>query len=213
LSTTLARRPRINPILQSMKQNPIRELTKRIESARGDPEIISFGGGQPSLPPPKFVLEKADGYLKQMKVHRYTSTAGLPEVRTALAEMMVREEEWYDLDANNILLTQSGSNGIEVAASIEKRLPDAKYEIPQGAFYYFIQLPGIPDDVTFSEALYNSVKVATVPGSAFGMNPDGRFFRLTFVSEELSRIDEGIERMEKFVEDEVETPRLSGPGY
>jgi aspartate aminotransferase len=403
-------RPRINPLIQSMKQNPIRELTKRIESARGDPEIISFGGGQPSLPPPKFVLEKADEYLRQIKVHRYTSTAGLPEVRNALAQMMVREEEWYDLDESNILLTQSGSNGIEVAVSalskegdeaivvvptyigylgtlqtrgvkinpvrrlpeegfkinfdhlnemvrkgksrfiivcspdnptgrilssgevktigdlaqdnglaiicdesyyrityeesfrsfrdylsnligvrsfsktasatgwrigynyadgevfdamekvnqyrmlcvspffqelvyefvedhearqeylrqvvsvyrerrdamddsLKTRLPDARFETPQGAFYYFIQIPGIPDDVAFSEDLYNSVKVAIVPGSAFGMNSYEGFFRLTFVSEEPSRIDKGIERMAKFVEDTVEIPRLSGSDY
>jgi aspartate aminotransferase len=410
LSTSLIRRPRINPILQSMKQNPIRELTKRIESARGDPEIISFGGGQPSLPPPKFALEKAGEYLKETRVHRYTSTAGLPEVRKALAQMMVREEEWYDIDENNVLLTQSGSNGIEVAVSalakegdeaivivptyigylgtlqthgikinpvrrvpeegfkidfdhlnevvrkgksrfiivcspdnptgrilssgevktigdlaqdngiaiicdesyyrityeesfrsfrdylpnligvrsfsktasatgwrigynysdgevfdamekvnqyrmlcvspffqelvyefvedhearekylrhvvsvyrerrdamgdsLKTRLPVASFETPQGAFYYFIQLRGVPDDVAFSDELYKSTKVATVPGSAFGMNSDDGFFRLTFVSEEPSRIDKGIERIAKFVEDTVEAPQLSGSDY
>jgi aspartate aminotransferase len=410
LSTTMIRRPRINPILQSMKQNPIRELTKRIESARGDPEIISFGGGQPSVPPPKFVLDKADEYLKQIKVHRYTSTAGLPEVRNALAEMMVREEEWYDLDANNILLTQSGSNGIEVAVSalakegdeaivivptyigylgtlqthgvkinpvrrlpeegfkidfdhlnemvrkgksrfiivcspdnptgrilssgevktigdlaqdnglaiicdesyyrityeesfrsfrdylpnligvrsfsktasatgwrigynyaegevfdamekvnqyrmlcvspffqeliyefveshekreeylqdvvavykqrrdameksLEKRLPDATFQVPQGAFYFFVHLSGIQNDLAFVKDLYDSTKVATVPGSAFGMNPDEGFLRLTFVSEEPTRIDEGLTRIAKFVEETAETPQLSGPDY
>jgi aspartate aminotransferase len=393
-----------------MKQNPIRELTKRIEMARGDPEIISFGGGQPSLPPPEFVLKTADDYLKQIRVHRYTSTPGLPEVRDAIAKMMVREEEWIDIDADNILLTQSGSNGIEVAvsalakegeeaivivptyigylgtlqthgvkinpvrrlpeegfkidfdhldelagkrksrfiivcspdnptgrilssgevktigdlaqdnglaiicdesyyrityeesfrsfrdylpnlvgvrsfsktasatgwrigynyadselfdamekvnqyrmlcvspffqelvyefveaheereeylrhvvsvyrerrdamrSSLEKRLPEATFQTPQGAFYFFIHLPGIPDDVSFVNELYDSTKVAAVPGSAFGMNPDEGFFRLTFVSEVPSRIDEGIGKLAKFVQDNVETPRLSGSDY
>ena len=116
--------PRINPLIAGLKQNPIREMTKRIESARGDPEIISFGGGQPSLPPPSFVMEKASEYLKQIRVHRYTSTAGLLEVRDALAKMMVREEGWSDIDENNILLTQSGSNGIEVAVSALAREGD-----------------------------------------------------------------------------------------
>jgi aspartate aminotransferase len=409
-SLGIIHRPRINPLVQAVRQNPIREMTKRLENASGDPEIISFGGGQPSLPPPEFVLDTADDYLKQIRVHRYTSTAGLREVRDALAKMMVREEEWSDIDADNILLTQSGSNGIEVAvsalakegdeaivitpayigylgtlqthgvrinpirrlpgegfkidfdrlnetirkgkskfiivcspdnptgrilssgevktigdlaqdnglavicdesyyrityeesfrsfrdylpnlvgvrsfsktasatgwrigynyadgevyeamekvnqfrmlcvspffqelvyefveaheereeylqhvvyvykqrrdamgASLEEKLPEARFEIPQGAFYYFIHLSGIPDDVAFSEQLYNSVKVATVPGSAFGMNPDEGFFRLTFVSEEPSRIDEGIDRMAKFVKDNMETPQLSGSDY
>jgi aspartate aminotransferase len=402
--------PRINPLVQAVKQNPIREMTKRLENARGDPEIISFGGGQPSLPPPDFVLEKAGEYLKQIRVHRYTSTPGLPEVRDALAKMMVREERWSDLNENNILMTQSGSNGIEAAVSalakegdeaivitptyvgylgtlqthgvkinpvkrlpsegfridferlnetirrgkskfiivctpdnptgrilssgeikaigdfaqdyglavisdesyyrityeedfrsfrdylpnligvrsfsktasatgwrigynyadhelldamekvnqfrmlcvspffqelvyefvqaheereeylrsvvsvykgrrdamalsLEKKLPDARFQIPQGAFYYFIHLPGIADDVAFSEELYDSVKVATVPGSAFGMSPDEGLFRLTFVSEEPSRIDEGIERIGRFVEETVKIPRLSGSDY
>src|ERR1700757_4131375 len=101
------RAPRINPLVQNVKQNPIREMTRRIEQASGDPEIISFGGGQPSLPPPEFVLKKAADYLKEIKAHRYTSTQGLVEVRDALAKMMVREEGWSDIDAGNILLTQS----------------------------------------------------------------------------------------------------------
>ncbi len=410
MSTTTIHRPKINPLIQSMKQNPIRELTKRLEIANGDPEIISFGGGQPSLPPPEFALKTADDYLKQTRVHRYTSTPGLPEVRDAIAKMMVREEEWIDIDADNILLTQSGSNGIEVAvsalakegdeaivivptyigylgtlqthgvrinpvrrlpeegfkidfdhldqlvrkrksrfiivcspdnptgrilssgevktigdlaqdhglaiicdesyyrityeesfrsfrdylpnligvrsfsktasatgwrigynyadselfdamekvnqyrmlcvspffqelvyefveshqereeylqhvvsvykerrdamgASLRKRLPGATFQTPQGAFYFFIHLPGIPDDISFVNELYDSTKVATVPGSAFGMNPDEGFFRLTFVSEEPSRIDEGLARLAKFVLDNVETPRLSGSDY
>jgi aspartate aminotransferase len=402
--------PRINPLVQAVKQSPIREMTKRIENARGDPEIISFGGGQPSFPPPEFVLRKAGEYLKQIRVHRYTSTPGLVEVRDALAKMMVREEGWSDIDESNILLTQSGSNGIEVAVSalaregdeaivitptyagyigtlqthgvkinpvrrlleegykidfdllnekirkgksrfiivcspdnptgrilssgevktigdlaqenglaiisdesyyrivyeedfrsfrdylpnligvrsfsktasatgwrvgysysdsqlleaMEKvnqfrmlcvspffqelvyefvegheqreeylrnvvaayrerrdamgkslgtRLPQVKFQVPQGAFYYFIHIPGISDDVAFSEDLYSAVKVATVPGSAFGMNRDEGFFRLTFVSEEPARIDEGIGRIAKYVEDTFETPRLSGSDY
>ncbi|HEX4922055.1 MAG TPA: pyridoxal phosphate-dependent aminotransferase [Candidatus Bathyarchaeia archaeon] len=404
------RAPRVNPLVQNLKQNPIREMTKRIEQARGDPEIISFGGGQPSLPPPDFVLKKAPEYLKEIKAHRYTSTQGLVEVRDALAKMMVREEGWSDIGAENILLTQSGSNGIEAAvsalahegdeaivitptytgyigtlethgvriipvrrlpgegykidfdllseqvrrgksrfiivcspdnptgrifssgeiktigdlaedyglaiisdesyyrityeedfrsfrdylpnligvrsfsktasatgwrigynyadsplldamekvnqfrmlcvspffqelvyefveehekreeylrhivtvykdrrdamsASLERRLPEAKFQIPQGAFYFFIQLPGIRDDTSFSHDLFSSCKVAMVPGSAFGMNPDEGFFRLTFVSEDTSRIDEGIERIAGFVRDNVETPRLTGPDY
>ena len=409
-SVSSIHRPRINPLVQAVRHNPIREMTKRLENARGDPEIISFGGGQPSLPPPKFALDRASDYLKQIRVHRYTSTPGLPEVRDAIAKMMVREEVWSNIDANNILLTQSGSNGIEVAVSalaregdealvitptytgylgtlqthgvkinsvrrlpeenfridfdrlnekirkgksrfiivctpdnptgrilasgeiktigdlaqdnglaiisdesyyrityeedfrsfrdylpnligvrsfsktasatgwrigynyadkelldamekvnqfrmlcvapffqelvyefvqaheereeylhhvvsvykerrdamaesLKKQIPEAKFHTPQGAFYHFIQLPGIQDDTSFSEDLYNTVKVAIVPGSAFGMGADEGFFRLTFVSEEPPTIDEGVGRIAKYFEEHEETPRLFGSDY
>ncbi len=402
--------PMVNEHIKSLRQSPIRELTKRLEEARNDPEIISFGGGQPSLPPPKFIQEKAPEYFKQIRSHRYTSTPGIPELRNAIATMMTQEEGWEGLGQNNVLVTQSATNGIEVmlsalarggdeamvvspvypgfigalethglrmkflktsvdngfrldltllnekivrgktkmlivispdnptgrmlsraevkaigeivletgitvvcdesyyrivyegehvpfedyltnlvgvrsfsktasatgwrigynyssrelieamekvnqfrvlcvspffqglvyefimnhtereaylqhvvetyklrrdamAASVRKWLPYAKFTPPQAGFYYFIRLPGIVNDIRFSNQLFEESKVAVVPGSAFGMRPDSGYFRLTFVSEEPSKIDRGVQRIAKQVEDTLETSRLFAPDY
>jgi len=402
--------PKVNPLIQQLKQSPIREITKRLEQAGKDPQIISFGGGQPSVPPPKFVLEKAQDYLKQIRSHRYSSTPGIPELRDAIVRMMTLEEGWSDLDPSSILVTQSATNGIEVAlstlaregdeavlvsptypgfigalqthgvrtsilhthvenefrlsinvlnekitkgktkmiiainpdnptgrilssdevkaigelaqdngmgilsdesyyriiyggefvtfqgflssligirsfsktasatgwrigynyaglqiadamekvnqfrtlcvapffqqmiyefvmdhtqreeyvrtvletykarrdamgASLRKWLPNARFVIPQAGFYYFIRLPGVPDDTDFSQRIFNEAKVAVVPGSAFGMPRDGGYFRLTFVSEEPTKIDEGIHRIADHLDRMLEKPRIEIADY
>ncbi len=405
-----AHTPTINEHIKSLRQSPIREVTKRLEEARNDTRIISFGGGQPGLPPPKFIQEKAPQYFKQIRSHRYTSTPGIPELRNAISTMMTREEGWEGLDEKNVLVTQSATNGIEVAlstlaregdeavlvspvypgfigalethgartklietnvdngfrldlallnekivrgktkmlivispdnptgrilsraevraigemaletgvavvcdesyyrivydgehvpfedyltslvgvrsfsktasatgwrigynysspelveamekvnqfrvlcvapffqlliyefimnhtereeymrrvveayklrrdamgASLRKWLPYAKFVTPQAGFYYFIQLPGIIDDAQFSRQVFEEAKVALVPGSAFGMRPNSGYFRLTFVSEEPSKIDEGVHRMAKFIGEGVEKRRIAVADY
>ncbi len=402
--------PRINPVIQRLRQNPIREITKRLEQAGKDSQIISFGGGQPSQLPPEFVLEKAQEYLRQTRSHRYSSTPGMPELRDAISKMMALEEGWSDVDAGNILVTQSGTNGIEVAIStlaqegdeaimisptypgfigalethgirtnvqhtyvenefridlnalneritkgktkmvivinpdnptgrvlsradvralgefaldngltvvsdesyyrilydgefspfqdhlsnlvgirsfsktasatgwrigynysslqiadamervnqfrilcvspffqqmiyefvmdhtrreeyvktvievyrtrrdamsqsLRKWLPTARFVTPKAGFYYFIRLPGVPDDVDFSQRLFNETKVAVVPGSAFGVPSNGGYFRLTFVSEEPDKIDEGIHRMSNNLDEMLEKPRIELADY
>ncbi len=402
--------PKVNPLVQQVKESPIREITKRLERAGKDPQIISFGGGQPSLPPPEFVMEKALDILKQTRSHRYSSTPGIPELRDAIVRMMTLEEGWSDIDPSNILVTQSATNGIEVAistlaregdeammisptypgfigalqthgirtsiihthvengfrlnlnllnekitkgktrmiiaidpdnptgrilssaevkgigelaednglgiisdetyykilydggftpsqdyvsnlvgirsfsktasatgwrigynyasfqvadamekvnqfrtlcvapffqqmiyefimdhtqreeylrtiletyrarrdimgASLRKWLPTARFVVPQAGFYYFIRLPGVPNDTDFSERIFNETKVAIVPGSAFGMPRDGGYFRLTFVSEEPAKIDEGIHRIADYLDEMLDKPRIEIADY
>ncbi len=402
--------PKTASLIQQLKQSPIREITKRLAQAGKDPQIISFGGGQPSLSPPEFVLEKAPGYLRQTRSHRYSSTPGIPELRDSIAKMMTLEEAWPDLDPSNILVTQSATNGIEVALStlaqegdeaiiisptypgfigalsthgvktsiihthvengfrvninilnekisrnktkmiiavnpdnptgrilsaqevkaigelaednglgivsdesyykilyddsfasfqdhlsnlvgvrsfsktasatgwrigynyssfqmtdamervnqfrtlcvapffqqmiyefiidhtrreeyirtvleaykarrdtmgesLRKRLPTARFIVPQAGFYYFIRIPSIPDDTDFAQRIFNETKVAIVPGSAFGMPSDGGYFRLTFVSEEPEKIDEGIHRIADYLDQMLEKPRIEIADY
>ena len=402
--------PKVNPLIEQLKQSPIREITKRLEQAGKDHQLISFGGGQPSHPPPSFVMEKANEYLKQARSHRYSSTPGIPELRDAIVRMMMLEEGWPDLDPSNILVTQSATNGIEVAistlaregdeaivisptypgllgalqthgvktsivhthvenefrlnldalnekitrgktkmivvinpdnptgrilsrsevktvgelagdnglgivsdesyyrmmydgdftpfqdyfsnligirsfsktasatgwrigynysslqladamekvnqfrtlcvapffqqmvyefvmdhtlreeyiltvlktyrgrrdvmeSSLRKWIPNSRFVIPQAGFYYFIRLPGVPDDVDFSERIFNEAKVAIVPGSAFGMPRNGGYFRLNFVSENPERIDEGIHRIADHLDQMLEKPRIEIADY
>ncbi len=122
--TKMVQRPSLNPNIRTLKQSPIRELTKLLEQARNDPEVISFGGGQPSFPPPKFVMEKEVEYFKQSRSHRYSSTPGNEELRDGIAKMMLREEGWEYLEASNILVTQSATNGLEAAVTTLAREGD-----------------------------------------------------------------------------------------
>ena len=44
-------------------------------------DVIGFGAGEPDFPTPPFIVEAAARACADPKNHRYTPTAGLPELR------------------------------------------------------------------------------------------------------------------------------------
>ncbi|MCW1305074.1 MAG: pyridoxal phosphate-dependent aminotransferase [Candidatus Parvarchaeota archaeon] len=387
-------KPTISSSISSLKASPIREIATKLEILKEDPELIGLGGGEPSLDPPDFLLEKAGEILKNSK--GYCATAGFKKLRQRIAECM--KEEGFELTLENILITNAASNGISVAfkslinpgdevitilptyvaypgliqlnnakmveirtgiennfrididelnekvnkgktkaiivispdnptgrilnkkevraigeiakengmailsdeayylityngkfepfnefmdnlvgirsfsktasapqwrigynyankdiidamikanqydiicpnvvsqkliieflkeenrakreaytkyvvetykkrmeamgKSLEEHLPEADFVKPDGAFYYFVRIPGIKDDAKFVSELLDTKKVVIVQGSAFGMRKDEGYFRLTFVSENEERINEGIKKIAEFL--------------
>jgi aspartate aminotransferase len=82
-------------------------------------------------------------------------------------------------------------------------LPDARTVIPQGAFYYFVDMrPYLSklqiSEEEFAERLLKEKSVAVIPGRFFGENGKGHV-RVTFVSENEERIGRGVEEMFKLV--------------
>lgn len=85
---------------------------------------------------------------------------------------------------------------------IRKYLPKAKTVKPNGAFYYFIDMraylnPLGMSDEQLSEELVQRKKVVVIPGAYFGMNGK-QHIRLTFVSEPINRIEQGIKKIGEF---------------
>ncbi|HLI47047.1 MAG TPA: pyridoxal phosphate-dependent aminotransferase [Geobacterales bacterium] len=87
---------------------------------------------------------------------------------------------------------------------IRKYLPDSNVSTPEGGFYVFLDLrPWLgnkfenDEDVMFD--LFKRKKLVIIPGSYFGKMGKGSF-RLTFVSEDLDRIEEGIRRLVDYLE-------------
>ncbi|MDG2348501.1 MAG: pyridoxal phosphate-dependent aminotransferase [Gammaproteobacteria bacterium] len=71
-----------------------------------------------------------------------------------------------------------------------------KIEMPQGAFYVFIDVSAYDkDDVVFAEALLKSEYVAVVPGAAFG---DPGHVRLSCAASE-DELEEAAKRIKKFL--------------
>ncbi len=85
---------------------------------------------------------------------------------------------------------------------IKEYLSDAKAFVPQGAFYVFLNLknylPKNFDDEAFMMDLFAKKHLAIIPGSYFGESGLG-YFRLTFVSEDFERIEEGIRRLSEYL--------------
>jgi aspartate aminotransferase len=82
-----------------------------------------------------------------------------------------------------------------VADSLSK-MPGIKFVMPQGAFYFLVDISGTGLNSTqFSERLLDKQKVAVVPGIAFG---DDKTIRLSYATS-VESIEKGMTRMMDFV--------------
>lgn len=68
--------------------SPIRKVAGLLDEARGQKDMISFGGGAPSIAPPQAFLDEFARLLKSNPLRScgYTGTRGIPELREAVAE-------------------------------------------------------------------------------------------------------------------------------
>jgi len=85
---------------------------------------------------------------------------------------------------------------------VRRYLPEAKTVKPNGAFYYFVNMraylnPIGMSDEQFSEELVQRKRVAVIPGTYFGLNGK-QHIRLTFVSEPIHRIEQGLKKIGEF---------------
>ena len=93
----------------SDRANSIRPTgVRRMFDMAGD-DAIQFGLGEPDFQPPPIAIEAFSKAMAEGK-NKYTSTAGLPELRRKIAE------SWHhripDLDESNVCITMSGTNAI-----------------------------------------------------------------------------------------------------
>jgi aspartate aminotransferase len=101
----------------------------------------------------------------------------------------------------------------EMQAAFERRcefvvdriaeLPEVSCPTPQGGFYAFVDVSSL-DGSSFDVArrLLNDYGVVTVPGSGFGEQGEG-YLRLSFAND-IDRLREGFDRIERFLADELE---------
>ena len=54
-------------------------------------DVIGFGAGEPDFPTPESIVEAAVAACRDPRNHRYTPTAGLPELREAIATKTARD--------------------------------------------------------------------------------------------------------------------------
>ena len=74
-------------------------------------DVIGFGAGEPDFPTPRHVVEAAAAACREPRFHRYTPTAGLPELRSAVAAKTARDSG-YQVEAAQVLVTNGGKQAI-----------------------------------------------------------------------------------------------------
>jgi aspartate aminotransferase len=94
--------------------SPIRKVAGLLDEARKRSDIISFGGGAPSLPPPQGFLDEFNRLLQTNALRScgYTGTKGIPELRAAIA-VDVKKYGNVDFDpVREIILTTGATESI-----------------------------------------------------------------------------------------------------
>ena len=78
--------------------------------AQGRP-VIGFGAGEPDFPTPDYIVEAAAAATRVESNHRYTPTAGLPELREAIVVKTKRDSN-YEITSDQVLITNGGKQAV-----------------------------------------------------------------------------------------------------
>jgi aspartate aminotransferase len=81
--------------------------------AAGEP-VIGYGAGEPDFPTPEHIVEAAAKACYDPVNYKYTPTAGLPELREAIAEKAERDSG-LSVSAAQVLVTNGGKHAVATA--------------------------------------------------------------------------------------------------
>ena len=74
-------------------------------------DVIGFGAGEPDFPTPAAIVAAAEAACSKPRFHHYTPTAGLPELRAAIADKTARDSA-YRVAAEQVLVTNGGKQAV-----------------------------------------------------------------------------------------------------
>jgi aspartate aminotransferase len=134
------------------------------------------------------------------KIKQYTSLA--PNTLSQMAMIKFFSDDVKQRYLKTALPTYKARRDF-MAKCIREYLPKAKLSIPQGAFYFFVDLKVYLDDMKrddkdFCNRLLERKSVVLIPGSFFGTNA-ANHARVTFVSEPEERIEAGMKAVAGYV--------------
>ncbi len=84
--------------------------------AQGE-RVIGFGAGEPDFPTPAHIVEAAVEACRDPRNHKYTPTAGLPELREAVADKTARDSG-YEVRPDQVLVTNGGKQAVANAFAV-----------------------------------------------------------------------------------------------
>lgn len=103
---------------KNIKASSVREILKVTQR----PEVISFAGGLPA--PELFPIERFDAACHHVlstagaQALQYSTTEGYPPLREMIMDMMTREEKGIALKPENILITASSQQALDLVAKL-----------------------------------------------------------------------------------------------
>jgi len=74
-------------------------------------DVIAFGAGEPDFPTPAHIVAAAAAACGEPRFHRYSPTAGLPELREAIAAKTARDSG-YQVRPSQVLVTNGAKHAL-----------------------------------------------------------------------------------------------------
>jgi aspartate aminotransferase len=88
----------------------------RALKAAGRP-VIGFGAGEPDFPTPSHIVDAAKRACEDPRFHKYSPTAGLPELRAAIAEKTTRDSG-HEVGPGQVIITNGGKHAVSQSLAI-----------------------------------------------------------------------------------------------
>ncbi len=105
-------KPRISQRIGSVAESATLAIDAKAKALKAaGVDVIGFGAGEPDFPTPPSIVEAAAKACADPKNHRYTPTAGLPELREAIA-MKTKRDSGLEIAPANTLVTNGGKHAI-----------------------------------------------------------------------------------------------------
>lgn len=103
---------RLSARLSAIAESPTLAVDAKAKAlkAAGHPVIV-FGAGEPDFPTPAYIVQAAQRAAAEPRFHKYTPTAGLPELRAAVAAKTERDSG-YEVSASQVLITNGGKQAV-----------------------------------------------------------------------------------------------------
>jgi aspartate aminotransferase len=124
----------VNEVARGLPRSGIREV---MDAAWGYPDVIHLEVGEPDFPTPDHISEAAHRAVLDGATH-YTPTAGLPDLRTRLADKLSRRDG-RSVDARQIVVTHGGVAGLYLALQALTE-PGDEVLLPDPAWPNFVMM-------------------------------------------------------------------------
>lgn len=137
-----------------------------------------------------YLAAPAEWVILFNKIHQVNTTSATSFVQKAAIAALEMETDEVEK------MRQEYKRRRDYAVAAINRIPGLSCLVPDGAFYIFINLTGLPvSSAEFAEELLEKEKVAMVPGEVFGQNGEG-YLRMSFANS-MENIKEGLLRLER----------------
>lgn len=104
--------PRISVRVASITESATLAVDAKAKALRASGvDVIGFAAGEPDFPTPDHIVEAAVEAARDPRNHRYTPTAGLPELREAVAAKTSRDSG-LNADASCVVVTNGGKQAV-----------------------------------------------------------------------------------------------------